>query len=139
MARALMAFTFNYPLRVRYVECDTQGVVFNANYMMYLDLAFTELLRDVAGSYAALLERRVDVMLVQSDLSFRSPGRADDEIEIKLAVHRLGNTSLTLHATMKRGDELLLEGHVTHVFVDPETLTKIPIPDDLREVLGAGS
>ena len=30
-------FWFFYPLRVRYSEVDCQGVVFNANYLMYFD------------------------------------------------------------------------------------------------------
>ena len=38
-------FWFFYPLRVRYSEVDCQGVVFNANYLMYFDTTITEYFR----------------------------------------------------------------------------------------------
>ena len=47
---------FSHRLRVRYGECDPQGIVFNANYMLYVDVVFTELWRrpsPVAGHGAA--------------------------------------------------------------------------------------
>ena len=36
-------------LRVRYVECDMQGHVFNGHYLTYFDLAHTEALRTATG------------------------------------------------------------------------------------------
>ena len=48
-------------LRVRYGECDPQGVVFNAHYLAYFDIAITELLRAAFGSYQALVDREVDM------------------------------------------------------------------------------
>jgi acyl-CoA thioesterase FadM len=38
---------FEHPLRVRYGECDPQGIVFNANYLLYFDVVFTvDVVRD---------------------------------------------------------------------------------------------
>ena len=36
---------------------------------------------------------------------------------------------------MKRGGELLVEGELSHVFMDLETGGKRPIPDDIRRAL----
>jgi len=36
---------FVHELRVRYGECDPQGIVFNANYLSYFDITVTELWR----------------------------------------------------------------------------------------------
>ena len=44
-----MAASFVHELRVRYGECDPQGIVFNANYLLYFDVAFTELWREAVG------------------------------------------------------------------------------------------
>ncbi len=43
---------FVHELRVRYGECDPQGIVFNANYLLYFDVAFTELWREAVGPVA---------------------------------------------------------------------------------------
>lgn len=36
-------YTFFHSLRVRWAEVDPQGIVFNGNYLTYLDVATTEL------------------------------------------------------------------------------------------------
>ncbi len=33
------AYRFFHRLRVRWAECDMQGIVFNPHYMMYFDVA----------------------------------------------------------------------------------------------------
>ena len=38
---------FRYYLRVRYQECDSQHVVFNAHYSAYVDLAMSEFMRAI--------------------------------------------------------------------------------------------
>ena len=44
-----MGEPFRYRQRVRYHECDPQGVVFNAQLPAYFDIAMTELWREVGG------------------------------------------------------------------------------------------
>src|SRR4030095_16455395 len=46
------AVPFVHRLRVRFHECDPQGVVFNAHYFSYFDVALTEMWREAFGSYA---------------------------------------------------------------------------------------
>ena len=41
------------PLRVRYVECDMQGRVFNGHYLTWFDMAINEAVRDIFGDYAS--------------------------------------------------------------------------------------
>ena len=49
---------FVHELRVRYGECDPQGIVFNANYLSYFDITVTELWRATElGSWQAMVER----------------------------------------------------------------------------------
>jgi acyl-CoA thioester hydrolase len=126
---------FVHRLRVRFGECDPQGVVFNANYLLYLDVAFTELWRERLGGYAEMIERGIDVMLVQSNLSYRRAARADDLIDVRLRIAALGTTSMTMEATMERDRETLIEATLVHVFVDAGSLEKTAIPADLRHLL----
>ena len=51
-----MGRAFRHRLRVRYSECDMQGVVFNANYLTYFDTAVTELWREAIGAWSELTE-----------------------------------------------------------------------------------
>ena len=127
--------TFVHRLRVRYHECDAQGVVFNANHFAYFDVALTELWRERFGSYAALVESGVDVVVRDAQATFHAPVRFDDEIEIHVDVARLGTTSMVLALAERRDETLLVDGRMTYVFVDPGAGTKREIPAHVREKL----
>ena len=123
---------FVYRLRVRYNECDPQGVVFNANYFTYFDVTLTELWREGFGSYEALTELGYDVVVAEASARFRGAARFDDELEIAMAVGRLGESSMTTEIAVRRGGELLVEGRMVHVFVDAASMRKTPMPAEVR-------
>jgi acyl-CoA thioester hydrolase len=127
---------FSHELRVRYGECDAQGIVFNANFLAYVDVVLTEIWRESMGSYDALLATGVDTVVGEANLRFLAPGRFDDVLTISGGFDGLGTTSTTLKLWFRRGDELLCEGDIRYVFVDTETWEKSPIPDAVREGLG---
>jgi acyl-CoA thioester hydrolase len=123
---------FVYPMRVRYHECDPQGVVFNAHYFTYFDIALTEMWRAAFGSYQTVVEQGTDVVVVEAAATYRASARFDEEIEVELGVARLGTTSMTTATAVRRDGELLVEGRLVHVFVDPATMAKQAIPEHIR-------
>ena len=124
-------------LRVRYAECDMQGIVFNGNYVVYFDTVITELWREVAGSWDDMVASGTDMVVAEVRVRFRSPARFDDELDIAAAITRLGTTSITTRMEVRRAGEegLLAEGELRHVFVDPETKAKKAMPAELRPAL----
>lgn len=124
-----------HSLRVRWSECDLQGVVFFAHYLTYVDLSITELWRAAFGSYGAMLARGVDVVVAEVHVRFRSPARFDDKLSLEVGVEHLGNTSIRSRHRFRRDGELLVEATIRHVLVDRETLSKTPIPDWMRDGL----
>ncbi|MDQ6834877.1 MAG: acyl-CoA thioesterase [Actinomycetota bacterium] len=131
-----MAEPFRHTLRVRYAECDAQGVVFNAHYLAYVDHTITELWRTTFGGYQAMLDRGVDIVVAEAQLRFLGAARFDQELAIEAAVTHLGTTSLRTVYRFYGGGELVLTAALRHVFVDAGTSTKTPIPDWAREGLG---
>jgi acyl-CoA thioester hydrolase len=127
---------FSHRLRVRYHECDAQGIVFNANHFAYVDVALTELWREAFGSYGAMVERGVDLVVAEATARFLAPTRFDDEVDIVLGVEHVGTTSLVTRTETRRGDDVLVQGSIRHVCVDPLTLGKQPFPADVRAALG---
>jgi acyl-CoA thioester hydrolase len=133
---SVRAVPFSHELRVRYGECDPQGIVFNPNYLAYFDHTVSELWRASAlGNWSEMVARGVDVVVAEANIRFRSPARFDDVIAVSAVVSHFGTTSLTLAMEIHRGDELLVEGWVRQVFVDAKTWAKTPIPDWVREAL----
>ncbi len=138
-AGAAVGEPFRHTLRVRYAEADAQGVLFNAHYLAYLDHTITELWRAAFGGYERMLQRGVDIVVAQADLSFRAPARFDDEVTIELSVAHLGTTSMGTAYRFLRGDQLLAEAQLRHVFVTRGTGEKTAIPDWAREALAPWS
>ncbi len=130
---------FTHTFRVRYAECDVQGVVFNAHYLAYVDLAITELWRAAFGSYSAMLERGVDVVVGEARLRFLAAARFDDELTLAAHVVSLGDTSINTRHRILRGEELLVDVHMRHVVVDRATWRKASIPDWMRDGLAPWS
>lgn len=126
---------FTHRLRVRYGECDPQGIVFNANYLLYFDVAFTELWREAVGPWHEMVDRGFDAVVAEAGVRFRAPARFDDQLELRCRLTRLGSTGMTTAIDVARGDELLVEGTLRHVMVDASTWQKAPIPDWVRSGL----
>ena len=122
-------------MRVRYAECDPQGIVYNANYVMYVDVAFTELWREALGPWNDMVERGIDAVVAEIGVRFRSPARFDDEIELHCTIAEIGTTSLTTDVEVQRDGELLVAARIRHVCVDRGTWGKAPWPDWVREGL----
>jgi len=132
-----MPAPFVHRLRVRYGECDPQGVVFNANFIMYFDVALTELWREAIGRYDAMLEAGTDMVVAEARARYLAPAGFDDELDVELLITRLGNTGMTTELVVRRGDATVVEGEMRHVFIDPATKLKKPMPDDIRAAMQA--
>jgi acyl-CoA thioester hydrolase len=123
---------FAHELRVRYGECDPQGIVFNANYLLYFDVAFTELWREAIGPWQLMVERGVDAVVAEANVRFRMPARYDDVIRLEARLSRLGATSITTEIDVIRDGVLLVEGSLRHVFVDVGNWDRTQMPDWIR-------
>jgi acyl-CoA thioester hydrolase len=126
---------FCHELRVRYGECDAQGIVFNANFLAYVDVVLTEIWRQTMGSYDLLLETGVDTVVGEANLRFLAPGRFDDILRIEAGFDGLGTTSTLLKLWFRRGDDLLVEADIRYVFVNLENWEKAAIPAAVRKSL----
>jgi acyl-CoA thioester hydrolase len=126
---------FRHRIRVRFNECDGQGVVFYANYLMYFDVAMTELWREAFGDgYAGMIANGTDAMVAEANIRYRAPARFDDELDLVATVTRIGTTSTVTRVSAERVADgtVLAEADLRHVFIDPSTLEKSEIPDEVR-------
>jgi acyl-CoA thioester hydrolase len=130
-----MRAPFVHRLRVRFNECDPQGVVFNANYFTYFDIGLTELWREGFGSYQSLVEQGYETVVAEAAARFRGAARFDDELAIGMAVAALGESSMTTEIEISRDGETLVEGRMVHVFVDAQSMRRAAMPDDVRRAL----
>ncbi|MEA2273715.1 MAG: acyl-CoA thioester hydrolase [Solirubrobacteraceae bacterium] len=126
---------YRHTLRVRYQECDPQGVVYFARYPEYYDLTITELWRDTMDGYQGMVDAGADMVVAEMSIRYLASARFDDLIDVDVVVDRLGETSMASSFLISSEREALVEGSLRHVFINPETKTKRPIPDEIRRAL----
>tara|TARA_R100001244_G_scaffold86820_10_gene66475 strand:+ start:10213 stop:10704 length:492 start_codon:yes stop_codon:yes gene_type:complete len=124
-------------LRVRYAECDLQGIVFNAHYMAFADIGLTEYMRALVaadrprdeGDMMGTFTRHFggDNWVRHAEVDFRAPAKADDLLDIAVRITRFGKTSYALLVHILRGDELLNVVKLTYVWFDPATEKVAPV------------
>ncbi len=131
------SFRFHTSVRVRWNECDPQGIAFNGAFMDYLEVAHAEYFRNLGVSIYALSRRGYfESAMVKVDLEFKAPARLDDLLELHLRVARVGRSSFTLELAIygSPGDRLVAAGRAVYAGFDPASATARPVPGDLREM-----
>ena len=131
---------FRYYLRVRYIECDAQKVVFNSRYSEYVDVAINEYLR-AAGILKDFVTGDLDFQLVRQTIEWKAPARFDQVLELAITATHLGRTSYTMATEFRIAgdDRIIVTIETVYVLVDAKTLTKLPLPDGVRAALKDGA
>jgi len=129
-------FRLIHRLRVRWAEVDMQRIVFNAHYLMYLDVAMTEYWRASSMPFAecmALLGG--DMVVRKTSLDYHRSARMDDVLDVGLRLARVGRSSLVFEGAIFRGNECLTTGELHYVYTTPHATASQPVPDVLRQAL----
>jgi acyl-CoA thioester hydrolase len=131
---------FRLLLRVRYGECDAQGIVYNARWIEYVDIAASEYTRVLFGSVDAATTG-IDWRLVKQTCEWHAPGRYDDVLDIRVSTLRVGTTSFALATDIRRYGtaDTLVTVETIYVAFDPRTLSKQAISSTHREALERGA
>ena len=129
---------FRHRLRVRFAECDPQGVVFNGHYLFYCDVAVTEIWREAVGAYTeTMTELGVDLVVAEANVRYRDALRFDDECDLVVSIKHMGTTSMVTAIDCERVADgvVCAECELRQVFVKYGTTEKTPIPDGVRAAL----
>ena len=111
------------------------GVVYHSNYMVWFEVARTELLRKLGHPYKGIEEETgLYLVVAEAKCRYRQPARYDDIVEVSCSITKLGGSSITFSYRVKKDNVLLTEGKTIHVFTDISGKPK-RMPSTLREVL----
>lgn len=129
-------------IRVRYNECDMQGVVFNANYWMYVDDAVAQWIRHAfaalqktEGDLPDLASLGFDFMLKTATGTWHKGAKYGDEIEAQCSISRWGTTSFDVAVSLTVKNSAVFDCSITYVSVTPGTHTPCPVPEQVKSAL----
>lgn len=107
-------------VRVRYAECDPQGVVHHSVFPVWFEMARTELLRSRGLAYRELEEEGAFFVVAKLNVRYRRPARYDDDLRIHVELKRAGGCLVEHAYRVYRGDERLCDAEILLVCVDGE-------------------
>ncbi len=117
-------------LRVRYAETDQMGVVYYANYLVWMEVGRVELCR-ACGFHYRDMEREDGILLAVAEANCRYlfPARYDEEVVVRTRIEAAHRRMVTFGYEMRSAanDTKLATGYTKHMFLNREFQpTKLP-------------
>lgn len=117
-------------LTVRYVETDKSGRVYHANYLMYLDLARTDFLKQAGIKYGEVEKQGVFFVVSQVEAEYLKPIEFSDKIKIVTELKEVKKASLSFVYEMFCQDRLVFTGRTRLAAVSQDGKI-LRIPDEI--------
>lgn len=109
-------------IRVRYAETDQMGVVYHANYFVWMEIGRIEYCRAIGIRYKDM-EEQDGILLAVGEVQCRYalPARYDDEVIIETSIARAHARMAVFAYRLIRAEDgkILATGETKHVFCGP--------------------
>jgi len=115
--------------RVNYSETDQMGFVYHANYLVWMDMARTEHLRERGVSYKDLEEQGIFLAVTDVRVRYRQPARYDDLVQVRCWVRDRASRRVIFGYAIERAetDELLATAETSLIALNHQHgLSRIP-------------
>lgn len=132
-----MPHTTETKFRVRYAETDQMGVVYYANYFVWMEMGRTDFCKACGFSYRDLeREERAFIAVVEATCRYIAPARYDDDITVRTKIEKINRRVVSFTYEIANGPTLLAEGRTLHVVIGSDSKPR-SMPDRYLELLRA--
>lgn len=128
-------------LRVRYAETDQMGVVYYANYLVWMEVGRVELVRSLGFQYKDLEQTEgLYLSVVDANCRYIFPARYDQEIAVETRVVKANSRMVEFgyRISSVEPERLLAEGATRHIWLNREW-RPTSLPQRYRAGLGIGT
>lgn len=122
-------------LRVRYAETDQMGVVYYANYLVWFEVARTDLLRALGWTYREMEAAGVSLPVIEAHCEYRRPARYDDEVRVETVGRLVSPVRMTFdyQVTVAGEPEQAASGRTVHAALGRDG-RPVRLPERIRKV-----
>lgn len=130
---------FHHSVRVPYAHTDQMRYVYYANYLVYFEMARSEMLREISLPCGELESRGIFLPVIEAACQYKNPAHFDDLLNIA-STCAIKGVRLLINYTITRAEpqpetphHIIVTGHTVHVCIDrdgkvirpPEILYKL--------------
>jgi acyl-CoA thioester hydrolase len=123
-------------LRVRYAETDQMGVVYHANYLVWMEVGRVEYCRAAGVRYKEMEGADgIYLAVVEAHCRFVRPARYDEEVTVETWIEAATRRKLEFGYRMRRDAVELATGSTKHIFLD-RTMKPARLPEKYMAAFG---
>jgi acyl-CoA thioester hydrolase len=128
-------------VRVRYAETDQMGVVYHANYLVWMEIGRVELVRSRGFNYKHLEQLEgLALAVIEVNCRYLSPARYDEEIIIQTEVTAATSRTIEFGYELRRAGPdggVVATGSTRHMWVNRE-MRPTRLPEKYGDLLRLG-
>ena len=110
---------FYHNVKVYYEDTDAGGIVYDANYLKYLERSRTEALATIGLSNLKIKEKFGAHIIVKScNIEYKKSAHLEDELSIRSFIKSVSKTSFYMNQIITLGEITIVEAQVHLVFIN---------------------
>ena len=126
--------THEVQIRVRYKDTDKMGVVYHSNYIVFYEVARTELFRAMGLPYSELERRGVISPIIEVESRYLAPAYYDELITVRAMISEVPMARLNVtYEVLGEDGKLINTGKTVLGFVNSNTMHPCRVPEELAE------
>lgn len=127
---------FTTQVRVRYMEVDQSGFVYNGHYATYYEVGRTEALRSMGSTYKKMEESGIVMPLVNQYFRYHKPAKYDDLLTITTRIPHMPEARIRFEYEIhNQNGELLNTGYNELMFLNIKRQRPQRAPDWFIELM----
>jgi acyl-CoA thioester hydrolase len=122
-------------VRVRYAETDQMGVVYHANYLIWMEVARTGLCSALGFRYREMEADGVLLAVTEAHCRYLSAAKYDDEVSVTAILTEANRRFVAFDYEIACEGRKVATGQTRHIFLSPE-LRPVRLPDKYAPLFG---
>jgi len=136
-----MSSVYEHEVDVRYAETDQMGVVYHANFLVYLEEGRTRMMASLGHPYDQLERDGVALVVRKAELRYRTSAHYGERLRVRTWATRVRGASITFAYEVRRteGDLLCASATTELACVDLRDPRRRPrmLPEGVRTALAS--
>ena len=122
--------------RVRYAETDQMGVVYYANYLVWMEVGRTDFCKTLGFDYREMESEGAFMAVAEASCRYIAPARYDNVILVQTRLERLNRKLVSFTYEILNGEtgQRLAEGRTVHITMGTDQKAR-PLPTRYLELL----
>jgi acyl-CoA thioester hydrolase len=123
--------------RVRYAETDQMGVVYYANYLVWMEVGRVELCKKLGFDYRDMERDGILMAVAEANCRYLAPARFDDEVVVRTWIEDANFRVIKFAYEMRVAEEdrKLASGFTRHLLVDRQ-FQRVRLPEKYFPMFG---